>query len=201
MKFQLPEGPPEMLAALRAASSLCGPSEAEILSPSREKRVVRARHMAMMALASTGRHSLSDIGGFFNRDHSTVVHAIQSVKHYLRGLKDTRTREEQEHILGEIRGAARESPALPPLAWRGVTYEGTRHVPVYTLKLSLTDVAWLHGSKACFESHGGHVVELGLAAAQDVPKTFHEVFRVESGRSRYVWIYEQAEKEKRGRSR
>lgn len=48
----------------------------EITGRSRVAEIALARHEAMFALRKQG-YSLTQIGGFFHRDHGTVVHAIK----------------------------------------------------------------------------------------------------------------------------
>ena len=45
----------------------------------RTKRVAWPRQEAMAAIRETGRYSLPRIGKFFNRDHTTVIHAVRRV--------------------------------------------------------------------------------------------------------------------------
>lgn len=52
---------------------------AEVRSREIAKSVVRVRQMAMYELYGTGRYSSTKIGQFFDRDHTTVLHAIKAV--------------------------------------------------------------------------------------------------------------------------
>jgi hypothetical protein len=45
-------------------------------SPSRQRNATRARHIAMFLSRELTPHSLPALGGFFRRDHSTVLHGI-----------------------------------------------------------------------------------------------------------------------------
>lgn len=49
----------------------------EIISPRREVRLVRARHEAMWRLKQETAMSFPSIGRRFNRDHTTVLHAVR----------------------------------------------------------------------------------------------------------------------------
>jgi chromosomal replication initiation ATPase DnaA len=50
---------------------------AEIMGPSRLAKVAAARLDAYARIYATGRFSYPQIGRFFNRDHSTVVHGVK----------------------------------------------------------------------------------------------------------------------------
>ncbi len=53
----------------------------EILkSPTRKRDVVLPRHVAMCALYVLHRWSFKKVGNYFNRDHTTVIHAVQMIK-------------------------------------------------------------------------------------------------------------------------
>lgn len=65
-----------MLAWLREVAFKNNMTAAQILGPSRERPVVIVRHAIMHALYLEG-WSKSEIGRFFNRDHTTVGYAIK----------------------------------------------------------------------------------------------------------------------------
>jgi hypothetical protein len=70
-----------VLAILRAAAEEFGVPLAEILSESRERYVVDARHAAMWALRQHVELSYPDIGQIFNgRDHTTAMNAVRRVE-------------------------------------------------------------------------------------------------------------------------
>lgn len=53
----------------------------DILEMSRKREIVTARHLAMYFIKEHTDYSLKKIGSFFsNRDHSTIIHANQSVE-------------------------------------------------------------------------------------------------------------------------
>lgn len=71
---------PTVGAIRQAVSSVLGVPEAEILSTRRTPRVVRARHLAMFIARELTQLSLAQIAREFERDHSTVLHAIRTVE-------------------------------------------------------------------------------------------------------------------------
>jgi chromosomal replication initiator protein len=70
---------PSVSAIQDAASSVLGISRADLLSAKRTPAVARARHLAMFLARELTPLSLSQIAREFDRDHSTVIHAIRSV--------------------------------------------------------------------------------------------------------------------------
>ncbi|MBF2754448.1 MAG: ATP-binding protein [Gammaproteobacteria bacterium AqS3] len=55
-------------------------SQAELTGKSRKKAVVRARHIAMYLCKTLTQSSYPDIGDSFNRDHTTVIHAVEKIQ-------------------------------------------------------------------------------------------------------------------------
>lgn len=55
-----------------------GVSVSAMKSPTRKADIVRARWAAMYAMRQAG-HSYPAIGQYFNRDHTTVIHALRSM--------------------------------------------------------------------------------------------------------------------------
>ena len=53
----------------------------ELISPARWPRLVRARYIYVYAASTLTLRSWTDIGRMINRDHSTVVHGFEKVKH------------------------------------------------------------------------------------------------------------------------
>lgn len=51
----------------------------DVLGQSRSSGVARARHLAMAVARSTLGRSYHELGRAFSRDHTSVVHAVQSV--------------------------------------------------------------------------------------------------------------------------
>ena len=70
---------PTVSAIQDAVSSVLGISRADLLSAKRTPAVARARHLAMFLSRELTPLSLSQIAREFDRDHSTVIHAIRSV--------------------------------------------------------------------------------------------------------------------------
>ena len=70
---------PSVSAIQDAVSSVLGISKADLLSAKRTPAVARARHLAMYLARELTPLSLSQIARDFDRDHSTVIHAIRSV--------------------------------------------------------------------------------------------------------------------------
>ena len=71
---------PSITAIQEAVSSVLGVPRAELLSPRRTPRIARARQLAMFLARELTPLSLAQIAREFDRDHSTVVHAIRSVQ-------------------------------------------------------------------------------------------------------------------------
>jgi chromosomal replication initiator protein len=70
---------PSIAAIQDAVCAILGITRAELLSSSRTPRIARARHIAMyMSRQMTG-SSLAEIARGFDRDHSTVLHAIRRI--------------------------------------------------------------------------------------------------------------------------
>jgi chromosomal replication initiator protein len=70
---------PSVQAIQEAVCSEFGVSRQDLLSPRRTTRVSRARHLAMYLARDLTSLSLTEIAREFNRDHSTVLHAIRAV--------------------------------------------------------------------------------------------------------------------------
>jgi chromosomal replication initiator protein len=70
---------PTLAAVQEAVCRVHGLSRAELLSAGRSARVVRARQVGMYLARELTTLSLAEIARGFDRDHSTVLHAIRSV--------------------------------------------------------------------------------------------------------------------------
>jgi chromosomal replication initiator protein len=70
---------PTIAAIQEAVSSVLGVSRAELLSKGRTPRVTRARQLAMFLARDLTPLSLAQIAREFDRDHSTVLHALKVV--------------------------------------------------------------------------------------------------------------------------
>lgn len=64
-------------------------SNKQIKSPNRKKELVKARWIAMYLIRQETNMKLEAIGELFNRDHTTVIHALQSVNDVLNFRYDT----------------------------------------------------------------------------------------------------------------
>ena len=71
---------PSVSAIQEAVSSVLGISRADLLSGKRTPAITRARHLAMFLARELTPLSLSQIAREFDRDHSTVIHAIRAVQ-------------------------------------------------------------------------------------------------------------------------
>ncbi len=79
---QIPSGSataPSIAAIQDAVSGVLGVPRAELLSPRRTPRIARARQLAMYLSRDLTELSLAQIAREFDRDHSTVMHAIRAV--------------------------------------------------------------------------------------------------------------------------
>lgn len=85
--------------AIQAASNVTGIKREHILGRRRLRPYADARQMAMQIVRQSTKLNLTDIGRLFDRDHSTVIHAINSVRSLI-GISDN-YRDEFNQILGE----------------------------------------------------------------------------------------------------
>lgn len=85
--------------AIEAVSNVTGIKREHILGRRRLRRYADARQMAMQIVRQSTRLTLTSIGRLFDRDHSTVIHASNSVKNLI-GISDN-YRDEFNQIMGE----------------------------------------------------------------------------------------------------
>lgn len=71
-------GPLTQLTA--RVSAMSGYTEASLLGPGRERDLCWSRFGLMYAMKEGAGCSLSEIGRFMNRDHTTVIHGIKRAK-------------------------------------------------------------------------------------------------------------------------
>ena len=71
---------PSVAAIQDAVASVVGISRADLLSGKRTPPIVRARHLAMFLARELTPLSLVQIAREFDRDHSTVIHAIRGIE-------------------------------------------------------------------------------------------------------------------------
>jgi hypothetical protein len=57
-----------------------GLTYADIMGKSRQAHIVTARHEAMYELHKTGKYTLSQLGRFMHRDHTTILSACRKMK-------------------------------------------------------------------------------------------------------------------------
>lgn len=89
-----------------AVCSVLAVARQDLLSPRRTPRIARARQLAMYTARELTPHSLAEIARAFNRDHTTVVHAVHSVARRLEPGSQTAT------ALADVRSALGDIP--PP---------------------------------------------------------------------------------------
>ena len=70
-----------------------GMSNEEIRGKSRKRELVKARWLAMYFIRQKTDYTLNAIGDMFGRDHTTVIHALETIKdimtlHYETDLKE-----------------------------------------------------------------------------------------------------------------
>jgi chromosomal replication initiator protein len=70
---------PTLTAIQDTVCQITGLSREELLSPARSPRVARARQLAMYLARELTPLSLTEIARGFDRDHTTVMHAIRAV--------------------------------------------------------------------------------------------------------------------------
>lgn len=67
----------------------------KLKSKTRERDITFPRHLAMYLIKRRTGMSLEKIGQLFNRDHTTVIHALESIQNYI----DTDSFGKREEIL------------------------------------------------------------------------------------------------------
>ena len=81
--------PPSLVAIQTAVCELRGVSQPDLLSSGRSAPLVQARQLAMYLARELTAMSLAEIARGFNRDHTTVIHAIRTVSGRLEPDSDT----------------------------------------------------------------------------------------------------------------
>jgi chromosomal replication initiator protein len=94
---------PSIEAVQEAVASSFGVSRRELLSPARTARITKARQVAMYLSRELTDSSSSAVGAAFQRDHSTVLHAVRVV----------RAQNEPGSAIAVAIHSAREQLALP----------------------------------------------------------------------------------------
>ena len=80
---------PSLAAIQEGVCAATGLSKDELLSPSRSPRIARSRQLAMYLARDLTGLSLAEIARGFDRDHTTVLHAIRSVERRLEPGSET----------------------------------------------------------------------------------------------------------------
>jgi chromosomal replication initiator protein len=80
---------PSVAAIQEAVSTVLGVPRSELLSSRRTPRIARARQLAMYVARELTPLSLAQIAREFDRDHSTVLHAIRTVSQRLEPGSET----------------------------------------------------------------------------------------------------------------
>ena len=76
-----PKGEPTLQAIIGAVSEFYGVKLTDLLSKGRQRSIALPRQVCMFLARRCTRHSLEEIGGFFGgRDHTTVMHAVETVE-------------------------------------------------------------------------------------------------------------------------
>jgi len=68
---------------IQAVASTFEVSVNDMLGPTRPARLIIPRYITMYIMRKRNLMCLKDIGNIFNRDHTSVIHAIQNVRNML----------------------------------------------------------------------------------------------------------------------
>lgn len=69
---------------LNAVARRTGVTRFELVGPCRRPRFVHARRVAALVMRGR-RYSLKEIGSLLNRDHTSILHLLQSASDHVRG--------------------------------------------------------------------------------------------------------------------
>jgi chromosomal replication initiator protein len=105
------EAAPTILAIQDAVCAALGITRAELLSPSRTERVVRARQLGMYLARDLTSLSLAEIARAFDRDHTTVLHAIRAVEGRLE--PDSPLATTMHKVRDTLRNPRDDAPPIP----------------------------------------------------------------------------------------
>jgi chromosomal replication initiator protein len=106
--------PPALEAIQDAVCAVTGLAREQLLSSSRSPRIARARQLAMYLARELTSLSLAEIARGFNRDHTTVLHAIRAVSTRLEPGSETAQALQQAHsALGTKRRRDAGAPTDP----------------------------------------------------------------------------------------
>jgi chromosomal replication initiation ATPase DnaA len=87
-------------ALMAAAAELEGASAADIVTPSRERRVSRSRQAAMWLAFKMTPYSLLQLGRAFGRHHTTVLYGIRAYERRL--AADAEAKARSDAMLGRL---------------------------------------------------------------------------------------------------
>jgi chromosomal replication initiator protein len=104
-------GSPSVPAIQGAVCSTLGISQQAMLSPSRASAVSRARQIAMYLSRELTDLSLAEIARQFDRDHTTILHAVRAVSARAAGDAEVA---DTIHRARELLGARAAAPLPPP---------------------------------------------------------------------------------------
>ncbi|MBS0197466.1 MAG: chromosomal replication initiator protein DnaA [Planctomycetes bacterium] len=77
----VPKGEPTLQAIIASVTEFYGVRLTELQSKGRQRSIALPRQVCMYLARRCTRHSLEEIGGFFGgRDHTTVMHAVETVE-------------------------------------------------------------------------------------------------------------------------
>lgn len=101
-------GSPSIEAVQEAACAVFEVSRSDLLSAKRTTRIAHARQLAIYLTRDLTSLSLAEIARGFNRDHSTVLHAIRAVSSRLEPGSETTT------LLDRSRALVHDASPSPP---------------------------------------------------------------------------------------
>jgi chromosomal replication initiator protein len=109
-------GAPSLTAIQDAVCAVLGIERSELLSARRTPRVAQARQLAMYLARDLTSSSLAEIARAFDRDHTTVLHAVRAVEGRLEPGSDTESHVNRVRLtLGDTEGTGGGEPPGPPI--------------------------------------------------------------------------------------
>lgn len=100
---------------IQKVSIVTGVSKEAILSRSRSKETVMARHMAIYLIRKHKKMKVEDIGALFKRDHSNITYAVSKIKDLM--FLDGTIRKMLRHIESDMivkKGPCNQFPVSSP---------------------------------------------------------------------------------------
>lgn len=132
----------ELKHILEAVSEALSVPPAKLLSPSRTRRTVEARHVCMYLARCLTSESWGKIGRYFGRDHSTACYGHKRISQRMTGCAEFQTDVEEiqyELEIEEIRRDARARRAKDLASTQGVI--GREELELFIEALEKTVVA------------------------------------------------------------